>query len=100
MDRDEIQLMEHMAAASPLPLKEFCVVARSMLDLALLEYDAANETGWGVSLKEGHRRVTVPRPPRHALARHNEATPSPLRIRVGAPIIRSQLLVAPTTAPA
>ncbi len=53
MDHEDVQLMEHLAAISPLSLEEFCEVARSALDLPVFEYDAGNETEWGISLKEG-----------------------------------------------
>jgi hypothetical protein len=53
MNHEDIQFMEHMAIKSMLSLDAFCEVAQKALGLPKFEYDAENETEWGIAVKDG-----------------------------------------------
>ncbi|MCR9118461.1 MAG: hypothetical protein NXI22_16110 [bacterium] len=42
-------MMEHIAVAAPLSLREFCDRCRKILDLPEFTYDSENETEWGIA---------------------------------------------------
>lgn len=46
---NQTAMMEHLAVAAPLTLREFCGRCRQILDLPEFRYDFENETEWGIA---------------------------------------------------
>jgi hypothetical protein len=53
MGVDRVQLMEHLAAKSPLSLHEFCELVQRLFGLPDFVYDFENETEWGAAESDG-----------------------------------------------
>jgi len=46
---NQTALMEHLAVAVPISLREFCDRCRQVLNLPEFTYDSENETEWGIA---------------------------------------------------
>ncbi len=53
MDFSQIRVMEHLAIDCPLSLRDFCDAMQQRFELPDFEFDAENETEWGLVEHEG-----------------------------------------------
>jgi hypothetical protein len=53
MSADGTRVMEHLATACPLSLRDLCDAMQSHFGLPAFEFDAENETEWGSAVREG-----------------------------------------------
>jgi hypothetical protein len=94
MKHEDVELMAHLAASSPLSLEEFCTVAKRALGLPAFEYDAENETEWGVSVNEGIE-YNISRPYKEGTLQRWDSA-SPLGCNFGVILIFPKTDAAPT----